>query len=307
MHATSAHAPSAHDTAVLSFGPRHRSAAALISAVLFSIPPAFAQHAAPAAPVRVPDAAVRVVERASLEPATALPEAPGVSSSSTEAVSRDAFGQIANQKEGSQPSLNPLQRLANPRVPTATDVTIAPGQVAPHQTAKDKLLGSIRDSISPFSLAGELISAGYSQGIDSSPNYGQDISAFGQRVGASVARGTSQNIFSEGVMASLLHEDPRFYQLGSKQNFFKRVVYAGTRPLIGRTDSGRTTPNFAALSGYLGAAALAQVYYPPPNQGVTQVMQTWGTGIGGAALGDEVTEFLPDVLQFLHLKRVTHP
>ena len=249
-----------------------------------------------------------LADRASLEPPPSLPEAPGVSSSSSsDPASPEPFGQIANQKEGSQPSLNPLQRLATPRVPTATDITIAPGQIGPHQTAKDKLIGSVRDAISPFSIAGEIISAGYSQGIDSSPNYGQDIGAFGQRVGASMARGTSQDLFSEGVMATLLHEDPRFYQLGSKQNFFKRVLYAGSRPLIGRTDSGRTTPNFATLSGYLGASALAQVYYPSRNQGASDVLQTWGTGIGGAALGDEVTEFLPDVLQFLHLKRVTHP
>ena len=306
MHVISAHAPSALPSGFSFFRPRHRPAAVLLAVAFVSLTPAFGQQAVSPAFSPTPTLHPQAVERASLDPVAVLPEAPGVSSSA-EAAASDPFGQIANQKEGSQPSLNPFQRLASPRVPTATDITIAPGQVAPHQTAKDKLLGGIRDSVSPFSLAGEIISASYSQGIDSSPNYGRDFSSFGQRVGASVARGTSQNLFSEGVMASILHEDPRFYQLGSKQNFFKRVVYAGTRPLIGRTDSGRTTPNLATLSGYLGAAALAQVYYPPPNQGFTDVMRTWGTGIGGAALGDEVTEFLPDVLQFLHLKRVTHP
>ena len=171
---------------------------------------------------------------------------------------------------------------------------------------RDKFVASLRDAVSPFSIAGEVISAGYSQGVDSSPNYGRDFGAFGQRLGASVARGTSQNIFSEGVLAAVLHQDPRYYQLGSKQNFFKRVVYAGTRPVIGRTDRGRTTLNVAFLGGYLGAAALAQTYYPAPNQSFGNVMQTWGTGLGGNAIGDEVTEFLPDVLQFLHLKRVNH-
>ena len=171
---------------------------------------------------------------------------------------------------------------------------------------RDKLVGSLRDSVSPFSIAGEVISASYSQGVDSSPNYGRDFGAFGERVGASVARGTSQNIFSEGVLAAVLHEDPRYYQLGSKQNFFKRVVYAGTRPVIGRTDGGHSTINLSILGGYLGAAALAQTYYPERNQGLSNVMQTWGTGIGGNAIGDEVTEFLPDVLQFLHLKKVNH-
>ena len=234
--------------------------------------------------------------------ATVLPDAPSPSSSS----SSEPFGQIANQKEGSQPSLNPLQRLAHPFVPTSSDITIAPGQTGPHQTVRDKLIGSLVDSISPFGFAGEVISAGYSQGRNSSPNYGSDLGAFGQRVGASVARGTSQKIFSEGLLAVALHEDPRYYQLGSKQNFFKRVLYAGTRPVIGRTDGGRTTPNLTFLGGYLGAAALTQTYYPARNQGFGNVMRTWGTGIGGNALGDEISEFLPDALQFLHLKKVYH-
>ena len=199
-----------------------------------------------------------------------------------------------------------MQRPATPRVPTPIDVVIAPGQVGPHQTSQDKLVGSLRDSISPFSLAGEIISAGYSQAVDRSPNYGTDAGAFGQRLGASVARGTSQKIFSEGVLAAVLHEDARYYQLGSKQRLAKRIFYAATRPLIGRTDSGRSTVNFALIGGYLGASALAQTYYPARNQGFSDVLQTWGTGVGGAALGDEVAEFLPDVLQFVHLKRVSH-
>ena len=249
-------------------------------------------------------------QRAMLEP-LALPDSPGLVAASSSSSSLgtplvEGAPQIANQKDGSQPSLNPLQRLAHPVFPSATDMIIAPGQVGPAQTIRDKMLGSVRNAISPFSLAGEIISAGYSQGVDSIPNYGQGSTAFGQRVGAAVARGTSQNLLSSGLMASVLHEDPRYYQLGSKQNFFKRVLYAGTRPVIGRTDGGRTTPNFATVSGYLEAAALAQVYYPSRNQGFAPVLQTWGGGVGGNALGYEVTEFLPDVLQFLHLKRVTH-
>ena len=300
-----------HQKLPSSFRCLHLQLVVPAAAAWFALSPAFAQGTVPALiAAQVPGIAsapsAAPAQRASLEP-LALPDAPSASSSSVSGdPAPDPAGQIANQKEGSQPSLNPLQRLATPRIPTPTDVVVAPGQIGPHQTARDKLIASLRDSISPFSIAGEIISAGYSQGVDSSPNYGRDFGAFGQRVGASVARGTSQDIFSEGVLAAVLHEDPRYYQLGSRQNFFKRVVYAGTRPVIGRTDSGRTTLNLSIIGGYLGAAALSQTYYPARNQGFDNVLQTWGTGIGGNAIGDEVTEFLPDVLQFLHLKRVNH-
>ena len=217
----------------------------------------------------------------------------------------DPSPQISGQ--GSQPSISSKQPMAQPSTAPSYDMTIAPGQTAPRQTVPDKVFGSVRDVASPFSLLGEVISAGYSHGVNGLPNYGTDGGAFAQRFGAAVARGSSQKLFYEGAMASILHEDARYYELGSKQNLFKRAIYAGTRPIIGRTDSGRATPNFALLTAYLGAAALTPVYYPEINHNGTDILRTYGGSLGGAALGDVVTEFLPDVLQFLHLKNVIHP
>lgn len=194
-------------------------------------------------------------------------------------------------------------RRHDPKAAQPAHIIILPGQTAPRQTARDKLVGSVRDAVSPFSFGGELISAGYSHLTNGSPNYGTNSTAFAQRFGASVARGTSQNLFQKGAMAAILHEDPRFYQMGSGQPFVKRLVYAGTRPLITRTDSGKSTPNLALLSGYFGAAALTKVYYPQPNQGFNQTLITYGGSIGGAALGYITSEFLSDTLEILHLEK----
>lgn len=235
-----------------------------------------------------------------------LPEAPRPalsgyagreSSSLEEAALSPAVGQVIS---------NPLTHIG-PRAQTSqpispTDLTVLPGETAPGQTVRDKMIGSVKDSISPFSLIGETISAGYSQARNGSPNFGTDVPAFGQRLGASLARGTSQKIFNEGVLAAALREDPRYYQMGRRKPFFERLVYAGTRPLISRTDSGRTTPNLALLGGYLGAAALTKTYYPPLNQGFSQTLQTYGNSLGGSALGYVVSEFLSDVLPVLHLE-----
>ena len=190
-----------------------------------------------------------------------------------------------------------------PKASSPTDVAVLPGQIVPHQTVRDKLVGAVRNSVSPYSVSGELLSAGYSHLTDGSPNYGTNSIAFAQRFGASVARGTSQKLFTYGAMASILREDPRFYQMGSGHPVLRRVTYAATRPLITRTDSGKRTPNFALLSGYLGAAALTKVYYPQPNQGFSQTLQTYGGSVGGAALGFITSEFLSDTLEFLRLKK----
>ena len=89
--------------------------------------------------------------------------------------------------------------------------------------------------------------------------------------------------------------------MGSGHNFITRLFYAGTRPIIGKTDGGRRTINFADLGGDLAGAALTQAYYPPLNRGTTEVLKTFGGSVGGDALRFVVTEFLADTLNGLHL------
>lgn len=171
-------------------------------------------------------------------------------------------------------------------------------------TARDKVVLGLRDSYSLESLAAIALSAGYSHITDGQPNFGVDSKAFAQRLGSSAARETSQNIFTESVMAPLLHEDPRYYVKGPAFNPVKRTIYAITRPLVTRTDGGNTSVNGALLIGYAGAAALTPLYYPQSNRNFHDVASTFGGSIGGAAIGDFVSEFADDVLTALHLKRL---
>jgi hypothetical protein len=183
---------------------------------------------------------------------------------------------------------------------STTQKYIAPGQAAPILTANDKVLLGLRDAFSPFAASGWLATAGYEQLLNGSPNYGTNLGAFGQRLGSSAIRNASEGIFTDSVMSPLLREDPRYYRLGPTHNFFVRLVYAGTRPLITRTDRGNLSPNLALLSGTLGGAALTNLYYPQLNCGPAQTMETFGTSIGGAALGDVISEFYADLMQRIH-------
>jgi hypothetical protein len=212
-----------------------------------------------------------------------LPDAPGLP---------DAHGRaITSGPVVSMPQATPTQKY------------IAPGQAAPSLTANDKVLLGLRDAFSPFAASGWFASAGYEQLLNGSPNYGTDRGAFGERLGSSAIRDASEGIFTDSVMSPLLREDPRYYRLGPAHNFFARLVYAGTRPLITRTDGGRLSPNLALLSGTLGGAALTNLYYPQVNRGPTQTMETFGTSIGGSALGDVVSEFYADLMQRIHPQR----
>ena len=240
-----------------------------------------------------------------MEAALALPDSPGSVSSSTPAgldlVPAAPGLSAAGRYDG---RFQTILGSTNGVVAGHLTKYIEPGQQAPTLRIGDKILLGIKDSASPLSAAGWLLSAGYSQAVNGSPNYGTNGKAFVQRLGASAARNVSEGIFSDSVMASVLHEDPRYYKMGKGHNVFKRALYAGTRPIITRTDGGRQTINFAYISGNLAGAALTQAYYPPVNRGATQVMQTWGGSIGGGAVGFLASEFLSDILQSVHLQ---HP
>lgn len=185
-----------------------------------------------------------------------------------------------------------------------TDITIEPGQSAPRLTAQDKVSLGLEQSFTLFSAVGWIASAGYSHVTNGSPNYGTDSGAFGERLGATALRSTTQNIFSNAVFAPIFHDDPRYYKLGRSHKLIERVVHSVIRPLVGRSDDGRTRPNYSLLSGNLAGAILTNAYYPKPNRGVTETMETFGASLSGSAVGYVVTEFLDDALELVHLKKL---
>jgi hypothetical protein len=170
-------------------------------------------------------------------------------------------------------------------------------------TVRDKVVGGMINSVSIYSMVGWVGAAGWEQIWNDSPNYGTDAGAFGQRLGAAALRATSEGIFSNSLFAPLFHEDPRYYVMGAGHPFFKRLVYAGTRVLVTRSDSGHQKPNFSLLAGNAAGSALTIEYYPAKNTTFSEVAQTFGGSIGGSALGFVVDEFIVDALIDLHLKK----
>ncbi len=226
---------------------------------------------------------------------------------------KDFAAGSSSSAESSLPDspLPQLHKLSTPpatpqtaqRVASIYTGTIPAGYRAQPLTAHQKVVLGARSLYSFESLAAIVLSAGYSHITDGQPNYGVDSKAFAQRLGASAARETSQGVFTGIVLAPLLHEDPRYYVKGPDFNIIKRTTYAITRPLVTRTDGGRSRVNASLLIGYAGAAALTASYYPESNRNFHDVASTYGASIGGAALGFFVSEFSDDVLKVLHLKR----
>ncbi len=79
--------------------------------------------------------------------------------------------------------------------------------------------------------------AGYSMGIDSTPEFGQGAAGYGRYFWHTAVDQTSENYMVEFIFPVVTHEDNRYYTLG-RGGFFKRTGYALTRAVITRNDAG---------------------------------------------------------------------
>jgi len=87
----------------------------------------------------------------------------------------------------------------------------------------------VHETVSPLTLGGSTFNAAFSQVTNTDPKYGVDSVAFGKRFGASIADIVSQNFFGDFVVASVFHEDPRYFRMGERHSLKYRAGYAISR------------------------------------------------------------------------------
>ncbi len=179
---------------------------------------------------------------------------------------------------------------------------IEPDQHAVPLSSKDKLELSVWEQVQPYAISTEIMAAGWEHLLDSNPHYGSDKAGFGERLGAAAIRQTSQAVFSDGVFAAVLHQDPRYYRKGSG-SIVGRIAYSATRVIITRTDSGNEAPNYSQMLGYAGASALTMTYYPAVSATWSNTTEGYVISLAASALGNQVHEFTPDLLHLLHRHR----
>jgi hypothetical protein len=171
---------------------------------------------------------------------------------------------------------------------------VSAGTRLPKQSVKDKFETAALDSFdySSFVFAG--IQAGISQATDAYPEFHQGAAGYGRYYWHTFADQADENLWVEGILPSVLHEDTRYYTLGHG-GFVKRGFYAVTRIIVTRTDSGGETFNASEVFGAGTAAAISSTYYPSKYQNWTKIGQRWLTNalIDGGTFGAK--EFWPDV------------
>ena len=174
-------------------------------------------------------------------------------------------------------------------------------------TARQKWVLLERETLDPFNLASAALGSGFSQMGDETPKYGQGGLALGKRFGAALADAGTQNLFSAGVLACLLHQDPRYFRKGPSSSFPARVAYSASRIFVARQDSGRRAFNTSGIGGMALGIAASNIYYPPGSATSSVMTGRVLTSLLGGVLGNLMSEFWPDLQplekKLLHWKR----
>jgi len=173
----------------------------------------------------------------------------------------------------------------------------------PPLTPAQKFKAVARGTFDPVEFAYIAFVAGISQAENSEPGYNQGWVGYGRRYGAAFGDNTIENFFVGAIVPSIIHQDPRYYQLGHG-TFFHRTVYAVGRMFITRSDSGNKQFNFSEIVGAGIAAGISTyTYHPRSDQNVGNAASVWGTQIGWDCVSTVVKEFWPDIRRKFHKEK----
>jgi hypothetical protein len=157
-----------------------------------------------------------------------------------------------------------------------------------------KLKLAANNTVSLSSVGAAVIGSAYGQAVNKPSGWGQGWGAYGQRLGGDMARVASYNFFGTFVIASVTHEDPRFY-VKKDLSFWQSVKYAGSRLVITRSDSGADVVNYGGILGPLAAEGLANVYYPPGSKDFGSTMIRYSTDVGWRYAGLLLRQYWPTI------------
>lgn len=166
---------------------------------------------------------------------------------------------------------------------------------APPLTPGQKWTLALKETIDPFNLVNAAFGAGFSQKGNQTPKYGEGGAAYAERLGAAWADMATQNFFSAGLFANVLHEDPRYFRKGPGSPMRSRIFYSISRVVIARKDDGSSTFNYAGILGMMTGIAASNLYYPSASVRGSVMACRLNTSLFGSLTGNLMSEFWPDI------------
>jgi hypothetical protein len=206
--------------------------------------------------------------------------------------------------------VEPVDPISSDRIlgiiPNFQTVSDPNEHVAPLTTGQ-KFSLFVKETADPYTFVSAAMGAALSQAGDGTPKYGVGIAPYSQRLGAAFVDMATQNFFSDFMLATVLHEDPRYYRMGPAHSIPRRVIYSLSRLVITKKDSGPQTFNFSGVGGMAMGIALSNAYYPNKSVSGSVTEGRFISSMTGSALGNLLPEFWPDFKEKLARWRHKQP
>jgi hypothetical protein len=169
-------------------------------------------------------------------------------------------------------------------------------------SSKQKFVLFFRSASDPWPFVLNAVGAGIDQAQNSFPEYGQGVQGYAKRFGAAYTDYFTGNLLGNAVLASVLKEDPRYFQKG-QGSFMSRFFWAAGSSVWCRRDNGTWGPNYANVMGNLMGAAVSNLYYPESDRTAGQTIERGFTVTAQAIIGSEIIEFWPDMVRYHQRKQ----
>ncbi len=151
--------------------------------------------------------------------------------------------------------------------------------------------------VDPTRFAGVAIGAGIQHARNDFSGFGPGLDGYAKRYAALYGTIVTATMISNVLLPAVLKQDPRYFYKGSG-TASSRLGYAVSRAVVRKGDNGRWQPDYSRILGHLASGAISNLYYPAENRrGARLTLENAAIGIGGAAAGNVMQEFL--------LKRLT--
>jgi hypothetical protein len=166
--------------------------------------------------------------------------------------------------------------------------------------ASGKFRLAVKNFSDPLNIAGTALDSGISTATSSSKSaFGTGWSGFGRRFGMSMSDAALSEFFSTYLVSTLAHQDPHYHRDPSSSTG-KRIVYALSRVVISRSDSGKPMFNFAEFVGTTASSLVESSYHFERDESPGAVSSRIFVSIGSDAGWNLMNEFLPDIAKHLN-------
>jgi hypothetical protein len=156
------------------------------------------------------------------------------------------------------------------------------------------------NSAAVSAVGGALVGAAFGQLRNRPAGYGQEFGGYSKRFGADMARTASYNLFGPCLLASVTHQDPRFY-VKKQLAFRESLKYAASGLVMTRNDWGAPVVNYSGLLGPLAGETLANAYYPQGSRGVSDTLIRYAADMGWRFGGNLLRQYWPRINRRLQL------